>query len=316
VTKVYISYDNLQIRASGLDQSSGWIPVNVKGSIELLGTVNVSQTIASFHLPDGKYNMLRFNVSSAVVTYNGKNFTAFVVHSVLYVPFKSPVEVTNSKVTAAIIDIHPNVLNIRSHSNPEFVIKTQANGFLVPSTEVTDQTEREGHRETLAGKSWWIQIQQNSTATLYITTASLTGISFNATAKNVGTEMTTLRLVIVTPLASLVATDSESEHRSPLLMGSLVFAVKSDGTLTPLSTLVHKTEGETDDRPTVASAIFQEKGGYNLTGGASIQLAYKGLMTTGYGDVVAASFSIVAGQQYLITVVGEQSLASYVVVAG
>jgi hypothetical protein len=316
VTKLYISYDNLQIHSFGPGQSSIWIPVDVKGNIELLGTINVSQTIASFHLSSGKYDLIRFNVSSATVTYSGKNFTAFVVHNTLFVPFQTAVQVSNSRVSAAIIDIHPNVLNIGSKSHPELIIKTEAKGFVVPSSEVNYQTEHEGHRESLIGKPWWTNIQENSTAKLRIIGATLTSNSLTVTAKNVGTQPTMLRLVVVSPLAALSPEDSaDTENHSPLLLGSTVFGIMTNGSLTPISALMHTTGGESDDRANVANAIFLQSG-YNLTAGASVQLTYDGPMILGFGMNTPNTVSIAAGQQYLITVIGEQSLASFVVVAG
>ena len=43
VTKVYVSYVDLAVHVSGMDNNSGWTILKTSGTIELMGTVNVSQ---------------------------------------------------------------------------------------------------------------------------------------------------------------------------------------------------------------------------------------------------------------------------------
>ena len=61
-------------------------------------------------------------------------------------------------------------------------------------------------------------------------------------------------------------------------------------------------------------------GGYNLTVGASGTLGYKGTITLGFNLAIVQPLqtgqSIVPGQQYLVSVIGDEALASQVVVAG
>ena len=61
-------------------------------------------------------------------------------------------------------------------------------------------------------------------------------------------------------------------------------------------------------------------GGYNLTAGASATLSYKGTITLGFNlhivQPLQGGQSIVPGQQYLVSVLGDEALASQVVVAG
>src|SRR5579875_3295978 len=63
VSNLYITYADLAMHIAGLPDGQGWVPLNSTGSIDLLGAVNVSQTIASASIPSGVYNMIRFNVS-------------------------------------------------------------------------------------------------------------------------------------------------------------------------------------------------------------------------------------------------------------
>ncbi len=53
--------------------------------------------------------------------------------------------------------------------------------------------------------------------------------------------------------------------------------------------------------------------GYNLTAGASVTFSFSGTLSLGFNK--RHTESKVSGQQYLITVVGDEALASIVVVA-
>lgn len=133
VTGVYVTYTNLAVHVADAGNQSGWTTLSTAGAIDLMSTLNVSQTIAAVQVPTGLYNALRFNVTSATVTLNSKNYTSFVANSELFIPIKGGIVVNDSKPSATIIDISPIVMNIGSSSNPEFVIRSAATAYAVPS---------------------------------------------------------------------------------------------------------------------------------------------------------------------------------------
>ena len=317
VTKVYITYSNLYVHVSEAGNKSGWTLLKSSGSIELLGTVNVGQTITSVKIARGEYNFLRFNISSAQVTYDGKNYTAFVPTSELTVPIIGGIEVNASKPSATIINIQPTVYNIGSASNPEFIIRHSAKAFPVPSGEVTEEEEHEGTKVSLIGKAWWADVQQRFTANAQITSATLTPSSLSLTVKNTGTQPTKLRLVVVTPLLTPLL---EAEHDRPPagLSGSAIFIVLPNATLVPIQKYILAAHQQGMKAEDVVNALAS--GGYDLTAGASGTLSYKGSITLGFNvpflQPAPTGQSIVPGQQYLVSVIGDEALASHVVVAG
>src|SRR3989449_8559532 len=233
VTKVYISYSNLQVHVSEAGNKSGWTLLKSGGSIELLSTVNVGQTISSVKIAAGEYNLLRFNISSAQVTYNGKNYTAFVPTSALTVPIVGGIEVNASKPSATIVNIQPTVYNIGSESNPEVMIRQWAKAFPVPSSQVTPEDEHEGTRLSLIGKAWWTDVQERYTSNAQITSAALTPTSLSVTVKNTGNQTTKLRLVVVAPV-TLPLMAAEYDRPPPGLFGSAIFIVLPNATLLPI----------------------------------------------------------------------------------
>ena len=317
VTKVYIAYSNLAVHVSEAGNQSGWTLLKSDGSIELLGTVNVSQTISSVKIAAGEYNLLRFNISSAQVTYNGKNYTAFVPRSALIVPIVGGIEVNASKPSATIINIQPTVYNIGSASNPEFMIRHWAKAFPVPSSQVTEEEEHEGHRLSLIGKAWWTDVLERYTSNALITSATLTPTSLSLTVKDTGNQSTKLRLAVVSPLATPLI-GAEHDRPPAVLFGSAIFIVLPNATLLPIQKYILAAHQQGVGAEDVVTALAS--GGYNLTAGASATLGYKGTITLGFNlhivQPLQGGQSIVPGQQYLVSVLGDEALASQVVVAG
>src|SRR3989449_4770468 len=315
VTKVYITYSNLAVHVSEAGNQSGWTLLKSGGSIELLSTVNVGQTISSVKIAAGEYNLLRFNISSAQVTYNGKNYTAFVPTSALTVPIVGGIEVNASKPSATIVNIQPSVYNIGSASNPEFMIRQWAKAFPVPSSQVTEAEEHEGTRLSLIGKAWWTDVQERYTSNALITSATLTPTSLSLTVKDTGNQSTKLRLVVVAPVTLMGV-----EHDRPpaVLAGSAIFIVLPNQTLVSIQKYILAAHQQAVGAEDLVTALTS--GGYNLTIGASGTLNYTGNITLGfnvpYVQPLQAGQSIVPGQQYLVSVIGDEALASQVVVAG
>jgi uncharacterized protein DUF4382 len=310
VSAVFVTYSNLGIHVSEAGNWSGWTKVSSGGTIDLLSTVNISETIAAARVPSGDYNALRLNVTSSEVTYLGKNYTAFVVNSRLTIPIVGGIEVSNSRPSATIIDISPLVVNIGSSSSPEFVIRTAAVAFPVPSSQVTEEMEHEGFVFGLSGREWWQQDSQNL-ASLTITSASLSPSAFHVSVKD-GSGDTTVRLVVVSSYVQM--TGGGYSPMPSTLWGTAVFVVLKNGTLVPLGQFFQTTmmnESQSFDEFRTAFTIT----GYNLTAGSSATFAYSGTINLGFAFTGGLTHPVVSGQKYLVTVIGTDTIATQVVVA-
>lgn len=310
VTRVYVSYRDLQVHISGAGNQSGWTTLQTAGEIELLGTVNVSQTISSVKVATGDYNQLRFNISSAQVAFQGQNYTAFVQSAELVVPIHNGITVDASVASATIIDISPTVINIGSPSTPEFIIRSVASAYPVPPGSVTASMQQQGGKTSLVGLGWWRATLQNDTANLVIGGASLNATSLKIDVTNTGSNSTRLTLVVVSPLASALPPITRG-YLPETFVGSAVFSILPNGTLVPLTFAMPMAVGE---QSSVSASVFMPLG-LNLSAGASASLSYNGPIRLGFLGPEVDQAIIVPHQQYLITVLGTQALASYVVVA-
>ena len=344
VTAVYVTYSNVAVHVSGAGNQTGWTNSNTKGTLNLVKLVNISTTIASVKVTSGVYNALRFNISSASVTYNGKNYTAFVPRALLSVPIPGGIQVNASKSSAAIIDMYPTVVNIGSNSTPEFIINTAASGYLVPPQSVTGDMDHNGNKIDLVTAVWWHLINERYTANVTITGATLKAGSFSVTVKNTGSTPLNLSAIFIAPLGdecptAAVSTTTTSHTSSTqrdhnngkvslptCLVGSANYLVLNNGTIVPIDAslhvvmpmgaALHMSPKEIDASIAQSWGLFGQTG-YQLAAGKSVTLTYTGSITFGLGihfmNMVLPG--VISGDQYEITVVGQQALAATIVVA-
>lgn len=350
VTGVFATYSNVAVHVSGAGNQSGWQEVNTAGTLNLLKMVNVSTTIASVSVKTGVYDALRFNISAAEVTFDGKNYTAFIPKAMISVSIPGGVSVATSKSSAAIIDLHPTILNIGSRSTPEFIVNAAANVFNIPSDQVTDQMKDHGFMMPIGDAPWWMHINEQYTANLQVAGAVLQSNSYSVTLKNTGTSTVSIGSLILTPVGnpcdpqqqssststSTTTTSSTTSGTSTTtakatsstssqskggrgnfqppscLSGSATFIVDNNGTVLSVSSLLQVPPNHESHGSQPPAPLA---GGYQLAAGQSVTLKYSGAVTFGIAFRGATPPGVVAGDQYDITAVGQQALAQYVVTA-
>ena len=283
VGALFISYANMFVHVAGLPDGEGWVPLNSSGSIELMDSVNVSQTIASASIPTGTYNMFRFNVTAAQVTYNSQNYSAFVQTGNLTIHFIGFLSVSASQPAAMMVDVQPFVFNFGNTSDPVFVIKPSALCFPVPSGQVTKMMQHLGYRFQIhANQTWFWQLRLNYLPHVNLTSASLSNMSLSMGLENLLNQSAMLRAVIVTPLASgsqgMMGRGYGFMRNATMpagFSGSAVFLIQSNGTLRQL------TQQQFGMGPqNIALALFGGVG-YNLAANQSVALSYSGLIQLG-----------------------------------
>jgi Domain of unknown function (DUF4382) len=327
VTAVYATYNNFAVHVSDAGNQSGWYPLNVSGQINLMSIVNVSQTVATSNLPSGLYNALRFNITSATVTYNGANYTALMVENptgtrILTVPIVGGVEVNKTSTSNAVVDLTPTVLLLGNSTNPTFAFVGAARAYTLPSKSVPISDLIVGQRVNLNTISTYMQ----HTTHFQITSATLSPSSLSITVVNTGSSS------IVFRLAAVSATTSRTGGFQPLYGTSALFSVE------PNQSLVSLGGNRLQIVKTVAAA------GFLVAPGASATFTYSGPLTLGPLSVQFAAVSptaaagttgnttvvppplqtpqapltttITSGQKYVISIQGDGFIAQTSVIAG
>ena len=312
VSAVYATYNDLQVHVSDAGNQSGWYDLHSSGEINLMSIVNVSQTIASTNVPSGVYNLLRFNITSAIVTYQGANYTALLLEntqgaSSLTVGIAGGLNVASQQTSAAVIDLTPTVLLLGNTSDPTFAFIPTARAYTIPSNSIAREYMHIGHRLDLRNQGWWKHIQENGH--FQINAASLSTNSLSISVANNGNTSIVFRLAAVTSTTSATGGDSS------IASTSAFFAVE------PNQTLVAINAGS---RMQIAQTVAA--GGYLLAPHSSATFTYSGpivigsLSIQGYVhnnqvNLPTTTQSVIPGVRYVISLSGSALIAQTSVVA-
>jgi Domain of unknown function (DUF4382) len=141
VVDVYVNYSAIQVHIANAGNESGWYNATSSGTLNLTNIVNASTILGSVSLPNGTYNIVRFNITSAIVTVNSSsgvltNHTANVPSGKIQTVITGGVNVRPNTTSALLVDISPTV--------------TGANGSytLVPSANAHPQTPANNSSKT------------------------------------------------------------------------------------------------------------------------------------------------------------------------
>lgn len=308
VTAVYVYYVGLAAHGE-----NGWVGIKDAGAIELMGTVDVALTLSSASIPAGTYDTIRFEVSSALVTFLGANHTAIVQGGQLTLRILGGAVVSATQAGGALIDIQPTVVNVGTSSGPQFILWASARAFPVPTSQITGDVDVAGHRFSLRGLAWWETYGMLANATLNLSGVSLSANSLSLNVADVGSSGTFLKLVVIS--ASNFSPTAEGTGTVPIsITSSAVFVVLDNGTLVQFLPLLHAAmpliRGES--QASVLDALLMS--GYNLTAGATVHLSYSESIELSFGLLTPAA-GITSGTTYWVTVIGNDAVATTSVIA-
>ena len=306
VTAVYVTYVNLGIHVSGDSNDTGWHILDSQGQIDLMGIINSTQTVAAANVTQGTFNALAFNVTSAVVTFDGSNYTADLVYGdhILFVPIVGGIKVVAGQPSAAVIDVTPTVLLLGNTTSPTFAFIPTARAYTVPAQSVSLLHLRVGGKDNIQNAPWWVAILQM--AKYEITGVTLTPTSLSISVANTGNASVVFRI------AALASTTTESGGNIPvaniytiLAMGE-AFVVEGNGSLVPI---VNVGNG--------AATQMIAAGGYILAPGESATFTYSGNVTLGAALVNHPLLHrpVLSGERYVVGLLGSAMVAETAVTA-
>ena len=295
VTSASIHYSSVAAHTAGSDMASGWTQMSGSGTLQLTGSAGAAQTIAASQVSAGMYDAFRLNVDSAKVTYHGTEYATTVASTTITAQSQSRVTVTQSAKAAAVVDLRSFVVNTGSNTSPHFIFSASAKATAVPSSAVSSVSLTVGTALSVSSEAWWNTFVA-STSTNVNVVATLSGSAMSLTMVNAGSANAQVQEVIVTPVsASATATGSLPAS----LTGSAVFTVNGTGSAQTTTSLQ-------------SAALLSA--GATLASGGSTTINYSGNIQASFG-LVGIQIGIVSGQQYIVTVIGENTYASAVVVA-
>ncbi|MDA4128132.1 MAG: DUF4382 domain-containing protein [Thaumarchaeota archaeon] len=300
VTSASINYNAVAVHRADANDSSGWTQVSGSGSMNLMSSTSVGQTIASDKVQAGSYDKIRLDVTSAKVTYKQHDYNCAVASSTLTFKAQNNVKVNSSATTTALIDFKTFIVNTGNASSPLFVFSATAKATTVPPSEVTSAWLQVGAQTSLQGKAWFNTFEQQTSTKLELSSVVLMNGQLGFHAQNSGNDTADMQTVIVTPV-SASATTTTTATLPAYLSGSAVFTVDSAGSLQASNSF--------------QAAALLTTGGSRVSAGSTISLSFNGIISLDFGLGSLHLSGIVSGQQYLVTVIGANTYASTVVVA-
>ncbi len=313
VTAAYMSYSNIQVHISNASNRSGWYTVATLGTLQLFNLINVSQTIGTTNIPAGAYNLVKFNVTAATVTYNGKNYTAFVPSGEFLVTIRGDVSVNHMSPSGILLNLTPTITNVGSNSLPEFIIAPAVHVFVFPHGQVSSDDTHVGHQTPVSNMTWFKgEDHRNSEtrANVTIATASLSTDTLSVTVNNTGNSTANLMTIFVGP--ALASSSNSGDHT----LTQSVFVIFSNGTLMPM---VHSSgeDGESSDSnsPIQTGYALVANSSYTFNFNGTISFAPSPCNSDHCGSIPLQSQDIVVGQQYSIFIIGDGVTTSIVATA-
>jgi Domain of unknown function (DUF4382) len=303
VTDVYMTYNKVGVHIAGDSNDSGWQILTTSGTIDLMQSINVSQTIATANLQNGEdFNALGFNITQVIVTYNNgsssANYTADLIYgqSRFFVPIPGGITVNTSENQAVMIDMTPRVLLLGSPSNPTFAFLPSARGYVVPNGQISAQSHPFiGDRVSLQGNLWWRSILENTSFSVSSVQVSPSGLAI--AVQNTGS------VSIVFHFAAVTGADVSSAYlpgggELPAPVVSDIFVVESNASLVQLAS--------------TGSAQMQqvESSGYLLAPGQSVTFTYSGNVLLGMQSQLGITHPVISGQSYIVRLFGNGFVAA------
>jgi len=298
VTAATASYDSLAVHSAGSTNATGWTDIQGSGTINLMSSANVSQTIAAAKVQSGTYDMVRMGIQSATVTYDNKVYAAAVASSNITSRLRSDAQVTTSQGAAAIVDFRTFVINTANSSQPQFLFSATAESTSVPPSATTSASMQVGAQTNLQG-SWWVGFQDQTSTNVTVTSATLTSGSLNLQLKNSGNSSANIKTIVITPISASGTLAAATIPSS--FSGSALFAVDGSGQVQASNSL--------------QVAALLGGNGTQCAAGSSTTLSYSGSISLGLGVVGLQLNGVVSGQQYLVTLMGANTYGSVVVTA-
>lgn len=298
ITDVYMSYSSILVHEQDEGNSSlYWYQLGGAGTIDLMQSINISQTIGLANIPSGiTFDEIGFNVTSVTVTFYKENYLASLVASANNVIEAIPggITVGAAQTQAVLIDMSPKIMLLGTTTSPAFAFLPSAKAFVIPTSDIPAQAHVLGGRSNLQQNLWWQAIAVMTHFEIYSITLLPNYMQINVT--NTGNVSVTFKLVTVTPSAN-----STYGPSVPALSSSAVFAVTANATLVPV---VGSNK----------SAILDElsSDGYVLSPHATVTFTFSAPIQFGliqFGNENLSSSQISITQPYIVRLFGNDYVA-------
>ena len=273
VSHVYVKYSDIEVHTLGFGNFSLWVTSAKGGIIDLSGLSNLGYTIANSQVVSGRYDLARFSLIAANITYLGRNVSASVPLQLVTVPIgQQGIQVQPNSTSGFVFVFAPTIVPFQRGSNTTyFQVVPYAKAVTIPSSISTALFTKVGSRINLTSAPWFTGNQEELSGNVTILLVVITSDALVVFLKNTGNSNVTISGL------SLLATNASTAN---VITTTIVTTITTVTTITQVNTGTNPAIG----LPAASSA---EQGARAATG----------LATEGYQTV--ASFLVLNNKQII-----------------
>jgi Domain of unknown function (DUF4382) len=290
VTAVYISYSEMEVHVGDAGNETGWYQIAPAGEIDLMSILNTSITLGSASVTQGVYNAIGFNITSATVTVNGANQTAFITNDKMFIPLVGGLQVQAGASEGVLVDMSPTVVAVMNGSETAYVLIPNAHALHIPYAAWRAASHVGDVVRNLNQQSWY---KAGAQGDISLSNAALSNSSMSVTITNDGANSTVVSSLTVAYPLNVICSQYQSackvaqSGKLPKAIPIAEFAVLSNGSLFQFNfteAVVNHQSGNGQPGPQAqALESLQSSGvtiGYVLAPGQSMTFTFNGQVAT------------------------------------
>lgn len=334
VTHVYVMYSDIEVHTY-LANSSIWFRVAPENVVDLVSLSNNGVTVGITNIPSGNYDMARFTITSAIVTFDGQNLTAIVPATGVSVPImKSGIDLLPNSTSGLLFDFAPSVVPTQAGNLTQIQLLPYAEALAIPTSVAPTQYDTFGDTIGLNSQPWFTSTEVNLADNVTVLAALVTNNALLVVLKNTGNATVTINgmallepesisnvetktvvttLTTVTTITEVVQNPSNATQASPARdpgkgtkTGKALQEVQTDNSTIPgyqtVASFLVLYNGEVVQPSTGVNA---QQLGLVLSPGQNVSLAFIGRIST-LDSLTSPNvpLQIIPGLQYLLQVQG------------
>ena len=307
VTHIFVEYSDIEVHTN-LANSSSWFAVAPKNQVDLVALASNAVTVSISNIPAGIYDAARFTITSATVTFQGKNTTAIVPETSVSVPIqKSGLDLLPNGTSGMLFDIAPSLVPAQSGNTTQFQLLPYAEALVIPATVPVAQYNRTGAVIALDSQPWFRSTQVDLADNVTVLAALVTDNAVLLVLKNTGNASVTINgLSILEPATSSANLETQTIVTTITTVTTITRVVpnsSSSPAAMPRSSLQNSGSLKDGKPLTDAAAAVSSLQGYQTV--ASFLVLYN-------GQVVQPSIGVNTQQLGLILAPGENASLTFI----
>ncbi len=214
-SSLVITYNSVALHELGSSNNTGFVSFNTTGSINLMNITNSSETIAKIGVnANQKFDMVRFIITSAVITIGNQTYNVTVPSGNLKVKLNQNLAI-NGSGAGLLLQLNPSVIQIYSANQTFFVMLPSAKAIVLNSSAAQTKT-KVGERVGLS--RFETDQLERAQGSINITSASI-GVSgvndtISVTVRNTGNQSVILKHLFIRGFTSANTTSNVSVNAS------------------------------------------------------------------------------------------------------